>query len=309
MSAEDPAVEPGLPRSPAFHTLADRIAHWTPKASTLDTAIRGLCLHHWTAPTEPTSYHLPASLCLIGQGHKRLFLGDKTFDYDAHRFLITAVDLPVVTQILTASPAAPYLGLTLAIDFADIADLMVQHPSVGAHRTAHRHSVAVTEISRPLLDAVNRLLDLLATPGDIYALAPLIKREIFYRLLQSEHGPRLRQIATTGHHQNRIAKAIDWLGQHYRESVRMEDLAQIAGLSASAFNQHFRAVTSLSPLQYQKKMRLNKARQLMLTERIDASSAAFEVGYESPSQFSREYRRQFGAPPRRDIAALRSQAS
>ena len=173
-----------------------------------------------------------------------------------------------------------------------------------ARPSKERLGIAVSEISSPLLDAFNRLIDLLEKPEDISALAPLVKQEIFYRLLTGEQGPLLRQITTVGNHGYQISRAIDWMKENFSKPVKIEELASKAGLSLSAFHNHFRSMTAMSPLQYQKRMRLNEARRLMLTEHIDASRAAFRVGYESPSQFSREYSRQFGAPPKRDIKNL-----
>ena len=284
--------------------LAQRIARWTEGRNRLDTPIHGLSLHRWETPTDPTSYMLPPSVCLIGQGRKRLVLGEETYVYDAHRFLVTSVDLPVVAQIIEASGETPYLGLTLELDLRLIAQLMLGQGGAPARSSEPQSGIAVSEVGAPLLDATNRLLDLLAQPEDIPALAPLIKQEIFYRLLVGEQGARLRQIAMVGHHGYRISRAIDWLKANYSRPVKVEELAGKAGLSPSAFHAHFRAMTAMSPLQYQKRMRLNEARRLMLTEHVDASRAAFSVGYESPSQFSREYRRQFGAPPMRDIRNL-----
>jgi len=285
-------------------SLADRIARWTADRNILESPIPGLNLHRWEMPTEPTSYMLPPSICLIGQGRKRLFLGEHTYLYDTHRYLITSVDLPVVTQIIEASGDAPYLGLTLDLDLRLIAQLMVGQEMPPARPAGEQRAIAVSAVSAPLLDAFNRLIDLIDTPADIPALAPLVKQEIFYRLLRGEQGPLLRQITSVGHHGYQISRAIDWLKANFSKPVRMEELASKAGLSLSAFHSHFRAMTAMSPLQYQKRMRLNEARRLMLTEHIDASRAAFTVGYESPSQFSREYSRQFGAPPMRDIKNL-----
>lgn len=282
-------------------TLADRIAQWTADKNSLDTIIRGLSLHHWETPTEPTSYMLPPSICLIGQGRKRLFLGDDAYVYDAHRFLITSVDLPVVAQIIEASNSKPYLGLTMGLDLRMIAQLMLDNDMPSSHPGRDRLGLAIGEVSLPLLDAFNRLLALLEQPDDIPALAPLIQQEIFYRLLMGEQGPRLRQIASAEQHGYQIARAIEWLKANFDKQIKIEELADKAGLSLSAFHNHFRSTTAMSPLQYQKRMRLNEARRLMLTEHIDASRAAYEVGYESPSQFSREYTRLFGAPPMRDI--------
>jgi AraC-like DNA-binding protein len=284
--------------------LSERIARWTAGKNRLDTAVKGLSLHRWETPTEPTSYMLAPSICLIGQGKKRLFLGEDVYVYDAHRFLITSVDLPVVTQIIEASPEKPYLGLTMELDLRVIAQQMLDNDISTASQSKDRLGIAVSELSIPLLDAFNRLLDLLEQPEDIPALAPLIQQEIFYRLLMGEQGPRLRQITSIGNHGYQIARAIEWLKENFHKPVKIEDLAGKVGLSVSAFHNHFRSMTAMSPLQFQKKMRLNEARRLMLAEHIDASKAAFEVGYESPSQFSREYSRLFGAPPMRDIKNL-----
>jgi AraC-like DNA-binding protein len=247
---------------------------------------------------------LPPSICLIGQGRKRLFLGDKTYVYDAHRHLIASVDLPVVTQIIEASSDEPYLGLTLELDLRVIAQLMLGQGMPSRRPSKERLGIAVSEVTAPLLDAFNRLIDLLENPEDIPTLAPLVKQEIFYRLLTGEQGPLLRQITSVGNRGYQISRAIDWLKDNFSKPVKVDELASRAGLSLSAFHNHFRAVTTMSPLRYQKRMRLNEARRLMLTEHVDASRAAFKVGYESPSQFSREYSRQFGAPPIRDIKNL-----
>jgi len=285
-------------------SLADRIARWTNGSNRLDTPIQGLSLHRWEAPTEPESYMLAPSVCLIGQGRKRLFLGEAAYVYDAHRFLITSVDLPVVTHIIEASADKPYLGLTMELDLRVIAQLMLNDERPPGRASNDRLGVAVSALSPPLLDAFNRLLDLLEHPGDIAALAPLVQQEIFYRLLTGEQGLRLRQIASAGNHGFRIARAIEWLKVNFNKPLRIEELASKVGLSTSAFHSHFRSTTAMSPLQFQKRMRLIEARRLMLTEQIDASRAAFRVGYESPSQFNREYSRQFGAPPMRDIKSL-----
>ena len=189
----------------------------------------------------------------------------------------------------------------MEMDLRVIAQLMLDQHMPTSHQSKDRRGVAVSEVSLPLLDAFNRLLDLLEHQNDISALAPLIQQEIFYRLLQGEQGTRLRQITSIGNHGYQIAKAIDWLKANFSKPVKVEALAGKVGLSVSAFHNHFRSLTAMSPLQFQKKMRLNEARRLMLTEHIDASRAAFEVGYESPSQFSREYSRLFGSPPMRDI--------
>lgn len=295
---------PGSDRS-----LAVRVARWTSNRNRLDTSIPGLVLHRWQTPTPPTSYMMAPSICLIGQGRKRLLLGDETYVYDSHRFLITSVDLPVVTQIIEASPDEPYLGLTLEIDLRLLTQLIVDQDVPSSRASGERRGIAVSDISPPLLNAFNRLIDLLHSPDDIPALAPLVQQEIFYRLLKSEQAFLLREITTAGNHGYQISLAIDWLKENFSKPVKVEELASKASLSPSAFHNHFRAVTSMTPIQYQKRMRLTEARRLMLTERMDASRAAFEVGYESPSQFSREYSRQFGAPPMRDIQNLLREAA
>ena len=285
-------------------SLATQIARWTTGRNAADTAIEGLSFHRWEAPTKPTSYTLPPSICLIGQGRKRVFLGDQTYAYDQHKFLITSLNLPVTAQIIEASAEQPYLGLTMALDFQVITRLMADHELVTASPVAARLAISIGDLSDELMEAFNRLVALLDRPEDIPVMAPLIKQEIYYRLLKSDQGARLAAIASIGHHGYQISRVIDWLKLNYSRSVKVEDLASRAGLSVSAFHNHFRAMTALSPLQYQKRMRLIEARRLMLTEQLDAASAAFEVGYESPSQFSREYSRQFGAPPMRDIKNL-----
>ncbi|MBD3642062.1 MAG: AraC family transcriptional regulator [Marinobacter sp.] len=289
--------------------LARKIDLLTADSNRLDTDVQGLSLHRWEHPTEPTSYMLAPSICLIGQGRKQVVVGEDTFVYDASHFLITSIDLPVVSRILEASPESPYLGLTMEIDLRTLSQLVLEHPIPSERSEADSLGIAVSSVNGPLLDAFNRLLDLLNHPEDIAALAPLIQREICYRLLMGEQGTRLRHIAASGQHGYRVVRTIEWLKQHYSESMKIEDMASRAGLSVSAFHHHFRAMTSMTPLQFQKRMRLSEARRLMLTEHLDASRAAFQVGYESPSQFSREYSRMFGAPPMQDIRRLVQQSA
>jgi AraC-like DNA-binding protein len=248
------------------------------------------------------------SLCLIAQGVKRVLLGDDTYVFDVHHFLITSVDLPTVVQILQASREQPYLSLLLKLDQREIAQLMVDSKLPPPRAQPSRRGMAIGEVTLPLLSACQRLLDLLAAPQDIPILAPLIQREILYRLLVGEQGARLRQIASAGSQSHQIAQAIAWLKRHYTHPLRIEDLAAHVHMSTSTFHHHFRTLTAMSPLQYQKGLRLNEARRLMLTERLDATTAALQVGYASPSQCSREYSRVFGAPPLRDITSLRHMA-
>ncbi|WP_297530856.1 AraC family transcriptional regulator [Thalassolituus sp.] len=284
--------------------LSGLIASLIGQKARIDTDVPGLSLHRWTEPTDPTSYMLAPSICLIGQGRKRLFLGEETFIYDAEHFLITSVELPVVTQIIEASPEKPYLGLTMELDLRLISQLMIDNQITPDKKQTDRCGIGVSRVPGNLNDAFCRLLSLASQPEDIVPLAPLIRQEIFYRLLKSDQGPRLRAITSNANHGYQIARTIEWLKENFSKPVKVEDLASNSGMSVSAFHNHFRSMTAMTPLQFQKKMRLNEARRLMLAEHLDASKAAFEVGYESPSQFSREYSRLFGAPPMKDIRQL-----
>lgn len=285
--------------------LAARIFRWTEGTNSFDTPIPSLHFSRWDHPTHPTSYTLGPSVCLIAGGKKRVMLGEDSYVYDTNRYLVTSVDLPVVAQILEASPEDPYLGVIMGVDQQAIAQLMVDSnlPGKGPRRTDR--GIGVSELSLPLLKAFNRLVELLDSPEDIPILASLIKKEIFYHLLVGPQGPRLRQIVMAGTHGHQVAAAIDWLKSNFREQNPMDDLADRANMSRSSFYHHFRSITSLSPLQYRKHLRLQEARRLMVVEQVDATSAALDVGYESPSQFNREYRRLFGAPPAKDAATLR----
>jgi AraC-like DNA-binding protein len=292
----------------ALAALGKSIARWADKGGLLVTAISALSLSRRDEPTQPTSYMYEPSICLIAQGAKRVLLGDDTYVFDVHHFLITSVDLPTVVQIIQASQEKPYLGLILNLDRREISQLMVDSHLPPPRAQQSSRGMAIGEVTLPLLIAFQRLIDLLAEPKDIPILAPIIQREIMYRLLVGDQGARLLQIASAGSQSHQIAQAIDWLKRHYTLPLRIDDLAAQVHMSPSTFHHHFRALTAMSPLQYQKWLRLNEARRLMLTERLDAATAAFQVGYESPSQFSREYSRVFGVPPLRDITYLRQMA-
>lgn len=297
--AEDSGLES------AIISLGDSIARWTGKGELHTTAIPGLSLFRRNEPTDPISGMYEPSVCLVAQGAKRVLLGDDTYVYDAHHYLITSVHLPTVVQIIEASPEKPYLGLRLKFDLREVAQLMVDSNLPQPRAQQSSRGMATGEVTQPLLNAFLRLIDLLADEKDIPILAPVIQREIIYRLLVGDQGARLRQIASAGSQSQQIARAIEWLKSNFTEQLSIDDLAEKASMSNSAFHHHFRSMTALSPLQYQKHLRLQEARRLMLTERMDAANAAFQVGYESPSQFSREYNRMFGAPPLRDISKLR----
>lgn len=216
-----------------------------------------------------------------------------------------SVDLPIIANIIEASEEQPYLGLIMELDLTEISQLIVDSELAFTQSKEAQKGIAVGELSESLLDAFVRLAELLDEGQNIKILAPIIKREIFYRLLMSEQGTRLHQIATAGSHSHQIAKAIDWLKNNFVKPLSVGDLASYTGMSKSSFYTHFRSMTSMTPLQFQKKLRLSEARRLMLTENLDAMAATFKVGYESPSQFSREYSRLFGAPPSKDIKSLR----
>lgn len=307
MSDSSPTSLPS--RAFATQKLAKLIDRWTGDANQYDTPISGLRFSRWTTPTPPTSYTHNPSICLIAQGRKRVLLGEESFIYDANHFLISSVDLPIIANIIEASEEQPYLGLIMELDLTEISQLIVDSELALTQAKEAQKGIAVGELSESLLGAFVRLAELLDEGQNIKILAPIIKREIFYRLLMSEQGTRLHQIVTAGSHSHQIAKAIDWLKNNFVKPLSVGDLASYTGMSKSSFYTHFRSMTSMTPLQFQKKLRLSEARRLMLTENLDAMAATFKVGYESPSQFSREYSRLFGAPPSKDIKSLRENLS
>ena len=281
----------------ALEALGKSIARLTEKGDQLVTEIPGLSLFQRNEPTQPESRMYEPRICLITQGAKRVLLGDDTYVYGERHFLITSVNLPTVVQIIKASREKPCLGLILKLDQREISQLMVDSNLPLSRPQQSSRGMATGEVTLPLLTAFQRLVDLLAEPKDIPILAPIIQREIFYRLLTGDQGARLRQIASAGSQSQQIARAIEWLKDNFTRPLRIDDLATQVNMSTSTFHHHFRTLTAMSPLQYQKWLRLNEARRLMLIENQDAATVAFRVGYESPSQFSREYRRLFGAPP------------
>lgn len=275
-----------------------------PVPGTVETAIAPLHVIRCDTPTELIhSVHRPA-LCVIVQGSKEVQLGDERYRYDPLNYLVVSVTLPVSGQVMEASPEAPYLCIRLDLEPAQIARLIAEAPPAGVPDEPKR-GLFLEPIDAPLLDTLLRLVRLLDTPHDIDMLAPLALRELHYRLLRGSEGRRLYEIGLGDSQTRRVARAIDWLNRHYSQPLRIEQLAQVANLGTSTLHHRFKAVTAMSPLQYQKQLRLQEARRLMLGEGLDVASACYRVGYESPSQFSREYSRLFGAPPRRDIAALR----
>ncbi len=289
----------------ALESLGKSIARWTDKGDQSTTAIQGLALHRRDEPTQPTSIMYEPRICMVAQGAKRVLLGDDIYVYDEHHFLISSVDLPTVVQIIKASREKPYLGLVLKIDQREMSQLMVDSNLPLPRVQQSISGMATGEVTLPLISAFQRLIDLLSEPADIPILAPIIRREIFYRLLVGDQGERLRQMASKGSQSHQISLAIEWLKGNFTQQLRVDELAKQVNMSTSTFHHHFRTLTAMSPLQYQKWLRLHEARRLMLTERMNAATAAFQVGYESPSQFSREYGRLFGDSPVRDITNLR----
>ncbi|MBB3271750.1 AraC-like DNA-binding protein [Pseudomonas sp. OG7] len=234
-----------------------------------------------------------------------MVIGGDVFPYDTTRFLVTSLNIPANSAVTVASEEAPCLGLVFKLDLRTLAELIAQDGRPPASGQSFYTSAGVGGLGQKLLESFTRLIELLEEPDAIPVLWPLIQREIHYRLLLSDQAPLLRYIASVGSKGHRIAKAIDWMKLNYAEPLRVDELASKVQMGLSTFHQHFRQLTAMSPLQYQKWLRLNEAKRLMLNEHLDAATAAFKVGYESPSQFSREYGRQFGMPPKRDIAELR----
>lgn len=278
------------------------------------TAIAPLTLHRLSAPTPPDhSLHKPC-FAIAAQGRKQAGLGQEMHLHDPFHYLLVSVDLPMTAGIVEASPEKPYLGFCFDLDSDQISALLLEMERENIEwgkregskgQSTSERSLSLSRTDPPLLDAVLRLLRLLESPQDIPLLAPLAQREILYRLLTGEQGARLRRLVQGSSQTQRVAQTIDWLKRHYAEPLRMETVAQEASMSVSGLHHHFKAVTTMSPLQYQKRLRLQEARRLMLTDALDAATAGYRVGYQSPSQFNREYSRLFGAPPQRDISRLR----
>lgn len=264
-----------------------------------------LTLYRCTAPTVPNPCTYQPSLLVIAQGRKRVDLGRTSYVFGQSRFLLTSVELPIVSQVVTASEEAPYLAFFLKLNIATVRDILNTEEVHVPESPIGTRGMAIGEATIELVRSCSRMMDILDAPQDIPFLGKLIHQEIIYRLLQGTQGARLRAIATLGDQSHRTEKAVAWLRENYEKPLLIEELATIAGMGRSTLHHHFRALTAMSPLQFQKQLRLRAARQRMLVDGLDAASAAFEVGYESASQFNREYRRFFGKPPMRDIQALR----
>lgn len=289
-------------RSAVALELGAIIARFADSDGTHITAVDGLRFHRWSRPTAASCTVYKPTLSFVAQGAKRVTLGDETHDYDDEHYLLVSFDLPIVSEIRRATPDEPFLCLTLDLDLREIADLMSRSDLQLSRDVPTERGLAVGRLTPELGDSIVRLARLLATPHDIPVVAPLVEREVLYRLLVGEQGARLRHLIAADSQSRHIARAIEWLRANFTQALSVDDLAKIAAMSTSTFHHHFKAITAMSPLQYQKQLRLQEARRLMLTGTIDAASAGHRVGYESASQFSREYGRFFGAPPRRDRA-------
>jgi AraC-like DNA-binding protein len=285
--------------------LARRIAAHIHSDGTEATCVPGLSLYRNSAPTECTSAAYEPELIVFVQGEKRINVGGTTLVCDGSTFLLTSIDMPVVSQVTKATKKEPILALILKLEMPTVREILSQEEFHVPDAVSSARGMAVGKTSVELLDACSRLLALLSAPQDIPFLNHPIQREVIYRLVRSPQGKHLRAIATLGEQSNRTAKAVAWLRENYAMPLRVEDLASVAQMGVSTLHHHFRSLTAMSPLQYQKQLRLHTARVRMLMDGLDAASAAFEVGYESPSQFSREYRRFFGQPPMRDIKVRR----
>jgi AraC-like DNA-binding protein len=288
--------------------LVERIARTVPKDGKVEP-LEGLQLYRESSTQEWVhSVSVPA-FCVIAQGSKRVSLGDDCYQYDPMHYLLVTADLPVATCVLEASQERPYLSLALRLDPTLVGSVMVEAGHVSPRRHGNARAINVSPLDAGMLDAVVRLVRLLDTPAEATFLLPLIKREIVYRLLKGEQSDRLRYVVLHGDQTYRIGRAIERLHSEFDQPLRIDDLAQEVGMSVSSFHHHFKAVTAMSPLQFQKQIRLREARRLMVGKDLDAASAGYRVGYNDASHFSREYKRLFGLPPLRDVERLREATS
>ena len=284
--------------------IVERMSRLLPDDGKIDV-LSGLVLIRSSVPAEPVQSIYQPAFCFVAQGRKRASVGGEVFLYDPFHYLIYTVDLPVAFEIEAPSKELPYLGMSLNLDSALVASVIVESGIRIKKGDASVKAMNVSAIEADLLDAVARLVRIAETPAEAKVLAPLVIKEIIYRLLAGGQGARLAHLLTASD-TRRISKAIGRLREHFNEPLKIEDIARELGMSVSGFHHHFKSVTAMSPLQFQKQIRLQEARRLMLGEELDAASAGFRVGYEDPSYFSRDYKKQFGAPPQRDVARLRN---
>jgi AraC-like DNA-binding protein len=292
---------------PETNKLARLIAAYAPHDGTFELIVPGLHVSRMSRTNTECAHalRLPA-FCCIAQGGKTVIVGQEVYEYDPSRMLVFSVALPVAAQVTQASQAVPYLALRLDLDPHRIAELVLKVFPHGLPAVHERRAVHVTEIDGSIVNAVARLMECLAEPGDVALIAPLVVDEILIRLLRSRIGPRVAQMGFAESSVHRLARAISWLRANFSQPMKVEELAELVHMSVSSFHEHFKSVTSMSPLHYQKVLRLQEARRLMLSLMMDASDAGQRVGYLSASQFSREYSRFFGSAPTKDIARLRN---
>jgi len=288
--------------------LADRIARATPREGTVEVQ-PGLHFRRCSRPTERLHSFSKPSFCVIAQGSKELVVGDDRFRYDPAHYMISTIELPMIGQVVEASPERPYLGFWLLLDPSVVTSVMVESGIVQRGDGSGVKSIDVTALDANLLDATLRLVRLVDAPGEYRVLGPLVIREIVYRLLTGAQAGRMRHLATFGGHAHRMVRAVEKLRENFNKPLRIEEVSRELGMSVSGFHAHFRAVTAMSPLQFQKQLRLQEARRLMLSEDLDAAEAGYRVGYDDASHFSREYKRHFGEPPMRDVERLRELAT
>ena len=270
--------------------------------------LQGLHLYRHSVPLERVYSMVDPSVCVVAQGSKEFLLGESHYRYDPFHYLLSTVDLPNIGQVLEASEERPFLSLRLSLDPGIVSSVMLEAGYASSRKPAGVRAIDVSLLDTNLLEATVRLTRLLDSPAEAPILLPLIMREMVYRLLMGEQGDRLRHLATLGEGSSPIARAVERLRQDFDRPLRAEQLARELGMSVSGFHQHFKAVTALSPLQFQKRLRLQEARRLMLSEDLDAASAAYRVGYRDSSHFNREYKSLFGVPPMRDVQRLREAA-
>ncbi len=270
--------------------------------------IHGVRLARSSKIREPVYGVSEPTFCVIAQGSKEVYLGEKRHQYDPYSYLLATAELPIVSRLLEASPAQPYLGLRLHLDAALVGAVMVEIGQLPPRSSGDVKAIEVSPLDSSLLDATLRLVRLLDSPTEARLLLPLITREIIYRLLMGEQGHRLRRMTVLGGHTHRIAQAVEKICREYSQPLHIEEMARQVGMSVSAFHHHFKAVTALTPLQFQKQLRLQEARRLMIGEALDAATAGYRVGYDDASHFTREYKRLFGVPPMRDVERLREAA-
>jgi AraC-like DNA-binding protein len=287
--------------------LVLRIAQAMPRDGKLEPQ-PGVFFHRASGQTEPVHGVVEPSLCVVAQGSKEVLLAGERYRYDPAHYLITTLELPAMAQIIEASRERPYLSFRLILDAAVVTSVVVESGTVQVRGAAGTKAIDVSPVDADLLDATVRLVRLIENPPQYRMLAPLIIREIVYRLLTGAQGNRLLHLAQFGGQEHRVVRAVEKLRKSFDKPLRIEAIAREMGMSLSGFHSHFKAVTAMSPLQYQKELRLQEARRLMLSENLDAGEAGFRVGYEDQSHFSRDYKRHFGEPPMRDVEKLREMA-